>query len=132
MKLKAILLVSMFAMMSSYTANAASNFSNSQIHVGQLFTNPGVIYSHNSQFSANTFVNDGEIIGDETLTEIICVDIQGTGVIKGQKISIQTKKFSFTGTIECDGECEIISEEPVDQNSFKQAGSGKFVFTVKK
>ena len=65
--------------------------------------------------------------GRETVT-LNSAELTGNGIIKGPKIYIKTKKFSFTGTIECSEECLIITEEPCNQTMFKRLGKGKFIF----
>lgn len=48
-------------------------------------------------------------------------------IIKGHTITIQTNQFLYNGTIECDGECIIITPTPIDFRCFKQKGTGRFI-----
>lgn len=94
------------------------------------FSNSGRMKSKNLNISVNgTLDNNGELTGSETAT-LSCETLSGKGLIKSPQISIKTKIFAFTGTIDCSEECTIISSTPFDETMFKRLGNGKFVIIV--
>lgn len=54
----------------------------------------------------------------------------GTGTFKAPAVTITTKKFEFTGIIDCDVSCVITTQEPFDHTIFQQDGMGTFTFIV--
>ncbi len=76
---------------------------------------------------AETLNNTGSMLATEQIF-LACETLSGNGIIKSPVIKIVAKKFSFTGTIDCDQECSILTEEPVHQEDFKRTGGGKFIF----
>lgn len=78
------------------------------------FTNSGIFHGQVAEIIAEeNLVNTGTICADESIY-IECGNLSGNGVIKGPKIKIYAKNFNFTGSIECDGECTIITQRAID------------------
>lgn len=94
------------------------------------FSNSGRMQSRNLNLSiGGTLDNNGELIGTETAT-LSCDTFSGKGLLSSPQISIKTKIFAYTGTIECSGKCTIITSSPFDENMFKRSGEGEFVIIV--
>ena len=74
--------------------------------------------------------NNGEFVAAESMTLSAGQMFDGSGYLEAPYISIITKKFAFTGTINCSVRCIIQSEEPFDHNAFTAKGDGEFIFTV--
>lgn len=80
-----------------------------------------------SSMSFETFLCNGTWESKDDLS-VKCTDVfSGDGLLKAPSIRLETKKFNFTGTIECAGRCEIIAEEAFDAGMFTQAGGGTFI-----
>ncbi len=71
---------------------------------------------------------DVQRIASEKVSVIADKRFYGNGLIQSPNVRILTDKFQFTGTIDCSKECIILSQEPVDQSTFKCTGPG--VFTI--
>lgn len=94
------------------------------------FYNNGRMQSRNLNLSVRgTLDNNGELIGAET-ANLVCDTLSGKGLIRSPQISIQTKVFAYTGTIDCDGSCVIISSTPFDEKMFKRTGKGEFAIVI--
>lgn len=77
---------------------------------------------------AENFSCMGPVYGKKTAT-INCKNITGKGSIKAPEIRIKAENFNFTGTIECNKTCSIITKNPI-KAKFKKAGKGKFSVSV--
>ncbi len=73
---------------------------------------------------------DGTMSSKDVLTLTCREVISGTGLLKAPRIVLKTKKFEFTGTIECDNDCFITAQEPFDENIFTRKGQGKFYIRI--
>lgn len=94
------------------------------------FSNSGRMQSKNLNLSVGgTLDNNGELTGTETAT-LACETLSGKGLIKSPQISIKTKIFAFTGTIECTGTCTIMASKSFDESMFKRKGNGEFVIII--
>lgn len=94
------------------------------------FSNNGRMQSKNLNLSiGGTLDNNGELIGVESLT-LSSDTLSGKGLISSPHISINTKTFAFTGTIECNGTCTIITRHSFDARMFKRRGAGEFIIVV--
>lgn len=94
------------------------------------FSNSGRMQSKNLNISVGgTLDNNGELIGTES-ANLSCDTLSGKGLIRSPQISIKTKIFAFTGTIDCDGQCTIITSAPFDDKMFKRKGKGEFIIIV--
>lgn len=99
----------------------------------KVFNNAGTFRAPNINVSAETTLrNDGVFIATEKITLKAGETIEGTGLIQAPLIEILTKKFAFTGTIDCSGKCTIQTEEPVDTATFTSKGGGEFVIPNQK
>ena len=96
-------------------------------HCDAQFVNSGTIRSTNSNISADTFVNTGTLEGLDNV-DLECLVLVGDGLIKGPIINIIAKSFEYTGKIECDGECIITTDTPVENLKFTKVGRGKFSY----
>jgi filamentous hemagglutinin len=96
------------------------------------FSNGGRMHSKNLNLSiGGTLDNNGELIGTESAA-ISCDTLSGKGLISSPQISIKTKLFAYTGTIDCNGKCTITTSSPFDQKMFKRSGGGEFIIIVDK
>lgn len=68
--------------------------------------NTGIIRNNDLKLNDHVIINTGKIIGVKTLT-INCHHLSGNGYIKSPIIIINTRKFDFTGTIECSKESSL-------------------------
>jgi len=94
------------------------------------FTNNGRMQGNNLNISVNgTLDNNGELIGHQSMN-LSSDTISGSGLIRSPEMSIKTKIFAFTGTIDCLGKCSITSATPFDENMFKRSGNGVITITV--
>lgn len=94
------------------------------------FSNSGRMKSNNLNLSiGGTLDNNGELTGVETAT-ISCETLSGKGLIKSPQISIKTKIFAFTGTIDCGETCTITANKSFDESMFKRKGEGEFVIII--
>lgn len=93
--------------------------------------NYGVNIGFTIEKNASTVINNGDYYAMKKVS--IHADMfKGTGFIDAPTIVIETKKFEFTGTIRCYGNCLIHAEEPFDETMFKREGSGSFIVTTGK
>ncbi|MBA2367437.1 MAG: hypothetical protein H0V82_00250 [Candidatus Protochlamydia sp.] len=99
----------------------------SNLHAG--FDNGGTFQSNNLNINTTDLNNTGKMIGQNSVN-IECDKFTGNGYVKGPLISIKAKEFLYTGTIECSGECLIITQKPFKHTMFKKAGPGIFKFEV--
>jgi hypothetical protein len=76
-----------------------------------------------------TLDNNGELVGTESAT-LSCDTLSGKGVLSSPQISIKTKIFAYTGTIDCNGKCTIITNSPFDDKMFKRKGKGEFIIII--
>lgn len=76
-----------------------------------------------------TLDNNGELIGTESAT-LSCDTLSGKGLLSSPQISIKTKIFAYTGTIDCSGKCTIITNSPFDDKMFKRQGGGEFIIII--
>lgn len=88
------------------------------------FNNSGIFESNKLYFSANRIINDGQLIGRQSVY-LESNELLGVGLIKSPFITIKAKTFNFTGTIECLSYCEIHSENSFNQYLFTKAGKGE-------
>lgn len=97
----------------------------------KTFTNSGNLQvSGGMPFNIKeTFTNNGKITSADKVL-INCTTFEGNGLVSGPVIIIKTKNFTYTGTIDCSQECTIITTAPIDEQSFKRSGNGKFKFIV--
>ncbi|MCE5316423.1 MAG: hypothetical protein LLG04_03545 [Parachlamydia sp.] len=94
------------------------------------FSNSGRMQSKNLNLSiGGTLDNNGELNGSETAT-LSCETLSGKGLIKSPQISIKTKIFAYTGTIECSETCTIVASKSFDESMFKRKGNGEFVIII--
>lgn len=94
------------------------------------FINSGRMQLRNVNISVNwTFDNNGELIGTDT-ANIECETITGKGVIRSPQISIKTKIFAYTGTIDCSEKCTITVSTPFKDTMFKRKGKGEFTVII--
>ncbi|MGA8163561.1 MAG: hypothetical protein WB791_00870 [Waddliaceae bacterium] len=99
-------------------------------HVEAGFSNPGRMESKHLNIDIHgTLDNNGELIGRESAT-ISCDTISGKGLIQAPEISLTTKIFAFTGTIECSEKCTIVTSASFDEKMFENTGEGEFIIVV--
>jgi hypothetical protein len=81
-----------------------------------------------SSFQVGQWVLDGtfNIEGNGVRVGIL----SGTGLIKGNKFALRCREFNFRGTIECDGECIIICQNPFDYSSLTLKGKGSITVII--
>lgn len=77
-----------------------------------------------------TFVSDGEVIATERIELYVGEVLTGAGYFEAPIIEISTKRFEFTGTINCSQKCIINVEQPFDQAIFKREGAGEFIINI--
>ena len=106
---------------------ALSLFCLSNAHAA--FKNSGTFQSNVVEIVTNDLLNDGKFIGLNSVN-LTCNTFSGKGYIKSPLIIITAKEFKFEGTIECNGECRIITKKAFNLDMFKRAGSGTFTFEV--
>ncbi len=87
-------------------------------------------HSRNVSLNTPTLELDDTIVASESCNLTCKETMAGTGLIKSPKIFIKTKKFIFTGTIECTGECVIIAQQSFNKKMFKRKGCGKFKILI--
>lgn len=92
-------------------------------------TNSGTMDFGNSHIEFPELENTGSIISTGKGV-INCKKLTGNGLIhvKSGKLTITALAFLFTGTIECDSECEIYTETDPSLIKITQKGSGKVNF----
>lgn len=94
------------------------------------FSNNGRMQSRTLNLSVGgTLDNNGELIGTES-ANLSCDTLSGKGLISSPQISIKTKIFAYTGKINCNGKCTIITSSPFDEKMFKREGGGEFVIII--
>lgn len=86
--------------------------------------------SRNSNLSADVLINTGTIEGLDVVL-IKCLSLQGTGLIKGPKITIEANQCEYEGTIECDGECVLKTITPKEDLKIKFVGKGQLTVEEK-
>jgi hypothetical protein len=87
-------------------------------------------YSRQLTLTQNDLLADGNFFAEQSI-DVSCSEIiRGRGRLKAPTLHIVTKNFAFTGTIECSGTCEIISQEPFNQKMFKRKGPGRFIIKI--
>lgn len=107
-------------------------------HVEAITINPNAtscalsspLLGKNLKINSDTLELDGDIVGQESLT-ITCDSMSGTGELQSPKITINTKKFNFQGTIDCSGTCSITSQSPLDVSHFSYIGTGQLIINGK-
>jgi ankyrin repeat protein len=75
-------------------------------------------------------VADGNFIGEEEINISVGNILSGNGYFKCPDVMLKVHTFAFTGTIECEHCCQIITAEPFDETMFTRVGNGTFVITV--
>ncbi len=94
------------------------------------FTNGGTYSCRNLNIEADILNNTGRIEASEEGL-IVCSKLMGNGIIVAQKkMRIVAEEFAFTGTIECNGTCTVLSKNKVDQATVTIKGSGVVTFEV--
>ena len=94
------------------------------------FSNNGRMQSNHLNLSVGgTLDNNGVLIGTESAT-ISCDTLSGKGLLQSPQISIKAKIFAYTGTIDCNGKCTIITSIPFDESMFKRTGGGEFIIVI--
>lgn len=96
--------------------------------------NTGQIEAGNLEIKMSTggsYRIDEELIANGSFT-LCCDEFSGMGLLSSPQISIEAKKLTFTGTINCSNRCIIITKSPIDENMFKRTGEGQFIFIVDK
>lgn len=88
------------------------------------------IQSPTVSLSMGSFAHDDDITATKSCTVVCREGFTGKGRIKSPVVHITTKKFQFTGVIECDGDCFITAQESFNQKMFKRKGRGKFHITI--
>lgn len=92
------------------------------------FVNRGVMSMQQSNISADVLVNDGTLEGIERVN-CTCYKLEGSGIIKGKIIRLAAKDMSgYTGTIECEGDCEIASDTKPEDCKFINKITGRLSF----
>lgn len=105
-----------------------SVFSTQTVEAG--LSNGGRMQSTHLQLSVGgTLDNNGELIGTET-ANLACDTLSGKGLIRSPQISIRAKLFAYTGTIDCNGKCTIVTSAPFNEKMFKRKGGGEFVILI--
>lgn len=91
----------------------------------------GTIRGNNLNMSVGKeYLADGQMIAANEI-KLKCGQVfKGEGLMKAPVIDIKTKKFEFTGTIECDQTCTITVQEPFDESQFKRLGQGQFTIII--
>jgi len=56
--------------------------------------------------------------------------LNGNGILDSNKITIDCDEFRFTGTIRCDGVCEIRAKKDFRRGMFKKEGKGVFTYII--
>lgn len=94
------------------------------------FSNSGCMQSRHLNLSVGgTLDNNGTLIGTES-AKLSCDTLSGNGLIRSPQIFIQSKMFAYTGTIDCNGKCTIVTCAPFNENMFKRKGGGEFIIVI--
>jgi hypothetical protein len=94
------------------------------------FDNKGILSLKDSSLRIQrVFNNLGQVLGEGTI-DCVCGTLSGNGLFKVHSIKIIAKEFQFTGVIECEGECLIITAQPFDHSICTLKGNGTFTFIV--
>jgi len=102
------------------------------IHCWESMNNAGYRESERLTIHVGkTLNNTGQLVGRKSV-KLNCHKLVGDGLIKSPEIRIKAWEFEYTGTIHCDGFCEIITRKPVPEGSFIKSGKGKFTIRVLK
>lgn len=92
------------------------------------FSNSGDFRSRNINITTDAvLMNNGSFVAVEKIVLSAGEAVQGSGYIEAPFIEISTKKFAFTGTINCSMKCIIQSEELFDPKVFTAKGGGEFI-----
>lgn len=78
------------------------------------------------------FINNTNVYSQLELKDVYIEtkNLSGKTYIRGRNVYITCKKFKFTGTIDCDGECIIQCQKPFNPIMFTRQGTGKFTLMI--
>lgn len=96
--------------------------------INAAFVNNGMMSMRETNITADTLVNNGTLEGIDSVN-CTCYKLEGSGLIKGKMIRLAAKDISgYTGTIECDGDCEIASDTKPEDCKFINKITGRLSF----
>lgn len=95
--------------------------------IGTDFNNSGNFSSDSLALSVGNVLNNSGTLSASQALAVSCGAVIGDGLIAAPQIFIRADDFSFTGTINCSGECVIFAANSIDPTAFKFEGGGKLI-----